>query len=119
MCNVGPRTVTTVAAVAVWLTFAGCGVSAGGWGVQGRLAKEFAGIPNGHSKEQVVAALGQPARESGVFELPQHEGFESMFEQARNSGASIFLYWDTGVDEVAVVGLNEHGRVVFKCRAGT
>jgi hypothetical protein len=120
MCDVRLRTTTTpVAVVVVCLTFAGCGGSADGWGVQGRLAKVFSGLPNGQSKEQVVEVLGQPARESEVFELPQPEGFESMFAQAKNSGASSFLYWDTGVDEVAVVGLNEHGRVVFKCRAGT
>ena len=100
------------------LAVSGC-VPSDGWGAQGRLAKAYAAIANGQSKEQVIASLGRPARESEAFQLPQHEGFEATFIQAKNSGASSFLYWDSGVDEVAVVGLNEEGRVVFKCRAGT
>ena len=90
-----------------------------GWGVQGHLAKRFAAIANGDTKDQVLVALGTSARESTTFELPQREGYEALFAQSAESRASTFLYWDTGIDEVAVVGLNESGQVVFKCRAGT
>ena len=107
-----------IAAVVAALSLSGC-ISADGWGFGGRLAKAYAGIANGQSKEQVVASLGRPVRESESFQLPQREGFEANFVHAKASGASSFLYWDSGVDEVAVVGLNDQGRVVFKCRAGT
>jgi hypothetical protein len=112
------RSNLSISAVVAGLALFGC-VAAGGWGVQGRLSKAYAGIAIGQSKEQVIASLGRPARESEAFQLPQNEGYEAIIVQAKNSGASTFLYWDSGEDEVAVVGLNEQGRVVFRCRAGT
>jgi hypothetical protein len=96
-----------------------CNGFVGEWGFLDSFGKKFQEVQTGHSKAQVVGAVGPPARESTVFHLPQREGYEALFQQAGESHASSFLYWDTGVDEVAVVGLDESGRVVFKCRAGT
>src|SRR5262245_8074835 len=97
----------------------GCNGFIGEWMILDGFGKRFAGVETGHTRDQVIAAVGSPARESAVFHLPQTEGYEALFREAEESRASSFLYWDTGVDEVAVVGLSEGGRVVFKCRAGT
>ncbi len=97
----------------------GCDGFVGEWGLLDEFGKRFAAVETGHSRHQVVTAVGKPARESAAFTLPQREGYEPLFQQAQESRASSFLYWDTGVDEVAVVGLDDGGRVVFKCRAGT
>ena len=97
----------------------GCNGFVGEWGILDGFASRFAKVEPGHTRNQVVATLGEPARESGAFELPQREGYERLFEGAHASRSSRFLYWNTGVDEVAVVGLNEQGEVAFKCRAGT
>lgn len=97
----------------------GCNGFVGEWGILDGFGKKFKAVQTGSTKEQVVAAVGPPARESTVLRLPQREGYETLFQEARESHASSFLYWDTGIDEVAVVGLDEGNRVVFKCRAGT
>lgn len=96
---------------------AGCDGFVGEWMILDGFGKSFAAIETGHTRDQVVAALGQPVRESPVFRLPQSEGYEALIREAKESRASSFLYWDTGIDEVAVVGLSDDDRVVFKCRA--
>jgi hypothetical protein len=97
----------------------GCNGFIGDWIILDSVGKRFRAVESGQTREQVVAAVGPPARESSVFRLPQTAGYEAVLREASESRASSFLYWDTGVDEVAVVGLDEGGRVVFKCRAGT
>ena len=101
------------------LFLSACNGFIGEWTILDGFSSRFSGIENGQTHEQVVRALGTPARESHAFTLPQREGYGPLFEQAAVSRASTFLYWDTGTDEVAVVGLTDGGRVVFKCRAGT
>jgi hypothetical protein len=96
-----------------------CNGFVGEWTVLDGFSSRFAAVQNGQSREQVVGSLGTPARESTAFALPQRKGYESLFEQAVQSHPSTFLYWDTAVGEVAVVGLGDDGRVIFKCRAGT
>ena len=81
--------------------------------------KRFAQLELGVTRENVVGSLGKPQRDEATLHLPQAEGYESEYERAKASGATSFLYWETGVDEVAVVGLDANGRVVFKCIAGT
>jgi hypothetical protein len=96
----------------------GCNGFVGDWGVLDGFGRKFQGVEIRQTRDQVVAAIGQPAREESVFHLPRSAGHEELFQKARESQASSFLYWDTGIDEVAVVGLDESGHVVFKCRAG-
>jgi hypothetical protein len=97
----------------------GCNGFVGEWTVLDGFSSRFANVQQGQARAQVIGALGTPARESAVFALPQRKGYEPLFEQAVQSHSSTFLYWDTGVDAVAVVGLDADGRVVFKCRTGT
>ncbi len=96
-----------------------CNGFVGEWTILDGFSSRFAGVQNGQTREQVVGFLGTPARESTAFALPQRKGYESLSDRAAQSHSSAFLYWDTAVDEVAVVGLGDDGHVVFKCRAGT
>ncbi len=105
--------------LAVAVTLSGCNGFVGEWTILDGFGTRFGGIRNGQTRQDVVIALGSPAREGHELTLPQREGYEATFEAATQSRASTFMYWDTGVDEVAVIGLSDAGRVVFKCRAGT
>ena len=96
-----------------------CNGFVGEWGLMDGFGARFTQVKPGQSREQVVALLGKPARKSEAFVLPQQEHYEHLFREAAESRAVGFLYWDTGIDEVAVVGLSDDSRVVFKCRAGT
>jgi hypothetical protein len=104
---------------AACLLLGACNGFVGDWGVLDGFGARFRGIHTGQTEEQVIAALGVPARESPTLTLPQEQGFEAVLKEATASNASRFLYWDTGIDEVAVVGVSGEARVVFKCRAGT
>jgi hypothetical protein len=73
----------------------------------------------GSSRNDVVFRLGRPQREEAPLQLPESEWSESSAERARASGAVSFLYWETGVDGMAVVGLDSTQGVVFKVIAGT
>jgi hypothetical protein len=106
--------VTTLATAA-----AGCDGFVGEWMILDGFQKRFAQLELGATRDSVVASLGKPQREDTALHLPQAGGYESEYERAKASGATSFLYWETGVDEVAVVGLDGKGRVVFKCTAGT
>lgn len=96
-----------------------CNGFVGEWLFLDGFGSKFAKVKSGQSREQVVALLGKPARRSESFVLPQREHYEQLFQEAAESRAVRYLYWDTGIDEVAVVGLDPDSRVVFKCRAGT
>ncbi len=69
----------------------GCNGFVGEWGILDGFGKKFKAVETGSTKEQVVAAVGPPARESTVFRLPQREGYEALFQEARESHASSFL----------------------------
>jgi hypothetical protein len=113
-----PRNVVLALLAACAATYA-CDGFVGEWTILDGFGARFKGIGPGQTEQQVLAALGAPARESKSLTLPQLEGYEAYVKEAEASRASRFLYWGTGVDEVAVVGLTGDGRVVFKCRAGT
>jgi hypothetical protein len=102
----------------VGMVLSACNGFIGEWTMLDGFSSRFSAVQNGQTREQVIGALGTPARESGAFTLPQRKGYEPLIEQAAQSRASTFLYWDTGSDEVAVVGLTDDALVVFKCRAG-
>ena len=101
------------------LVLSACNGFVGEWIVLDGFGRRFTRVQKGHARPDVVAELGAPARELPMLQLPQRAGYEAMYEEAQRSSASTYLYWDTGLDEVAVVGLNGRGTVVFKCRAGT
>ena len=107
------------AVVAASTILAGCNGFVGEWLFLDGFGAKFAKVQTGQSREQVVALLGKPARKSGSFVLPQREHHEQLYQDAAASHAVRYLYWNTGIDEVAVVGLDAESRVVFKCRAGT
>jgi hypothetical protein len=73
----------------------------------------------GSSREEAVSHLGKPQRDEPALQLPQPEWYASEYERAKASGAVTFLYWRTGIDGVAVLGLNSSEQVVFKVIAGT
>jgi hypothetical protein len=98
---------------------AGCDGFIGEWTILDGFQRRFVRLELGVTRESVIASLGKPQREAATLRLPQAKAYESEYERARASGATGFLYWDTGVDAVAVVGLDATGRVVFKCTAGT
>jgi hypothetical protein len=98
---------------------AGCDGFVGEWIILDGFQKTFAHLKLGVSRQDVVASLGKAQREDATLQLPQAEGYESECERAKASGATLFLYWETGVDEVAVVGFDANDRAVFKCTAGT
>jgi hypothetical protein len=80
----------------------------------------FAQVEIGQSSQAALETLvSPPTKESSTLELPQQDGYEQLYEEATGSGATRFLYWETGIDEVAVLGFDEADTVVFKCRAGT
>jgi hypothetical protein len=64
--------------------------------------------------EDAVSRLGKPQREEPTLRLPQPECCASQYDRVKGSGAISFLYWRTGIDGVAVLGLDAGGRGVFK-----
>jgi hypothetical protein len=104
----------------VLLTVGGCTGFVGEYGILEGFDGRFAEVKKGQTRQEVLEdVVAPPAREVPTLELPQREGYEHLYDEADSSGAVTYLYWDSGVDEVAVVGLNADGEVVFKCRAGT
>jgi hypothetical protein len=113
------RTLPLICAVGLAAAASGCNACTGDWMILDGFQKRFAELKLGATRQDVVATLGEPQREEATFHLPQAEGYESEYERAKASSASRFLYWQTGVDEVAVIGLDASNQVVFKCTAGT
>lgn len=113
------RTLLLIGVAGLAAAVAACDGFVGEWTVLDGFQKRFAQVKLGVTRENVVASLGKPQREDAALRLPQAEGYEYEYERAKASGVTLFMYWDTGVDEVAVVGLDASGRVVFKCTAGT
>jgi hypothetical protein len=113
------RTFLLVGVAGLAASAVGCDGFVGEWMILDGFQKRFAQLELGVTRENVLASLGKPQRDEATLHLPQAQGYESQYERAKAIGATTFLYWETGVDEVAVVGLDANGRVVFKCIAGT
>lgn len=114
-----PRVRSLGRVVAACMIVAACSGFVGEWLFLDGFGAKWAKVEAGQAREQVVALLGKPARRSAAFVLPQREHYEQLYQEAAASHAVRFLYWNTGIDEVAVVGVDAESRVVFKCRAGT
>lgn len=72
----------------------------------------------GMSKEQAIAAVGQPAQWQGAA-LPECQGGNTdRCRNAEKSGAVLFLKWQTFVDSELIVGICADGRVCFMAQEG-
>ena len=91
----------------------------GSWTFYTPFQRRFWELRIGSSREDAVSRLGKPKREEPSLRLPQSEWYAPQYERAKASGAVSFLYWRTGIEGLAVLGLDASGRVVFKVIAGT
>jgi len=73
----------------------------------------------GSSREDAVFRLGTPQREEDTRQLPRPKWYAQDYERAKAGTAVSFQYWRTGIDGLAVLGLDSSERVVFKVIAGT
>jgi len=90
----------------------------GNWTFYTPWQRRFRELRTGSSREDAVSRLGKPQREEPTLRLPQAAWYASQYDRVKGSGAVSFLYWRTGIDGVAVLGLDASGRVVFKFIAG-
>ena len=86
----------------------------GYWTFYTPFQRRFWEVRLGSSRQDAVFRLGKPQREEPALSLPQPEWYAPQYERAKASGAVSFLYWRTGIDAVAVLGLDAGERVVFK-----
>ncbi|HDY83966.1 MAG: hypothetical protein DRQ65_02105 [Gammaproteobacteria bacterium] len=70
-------------------------------------------IEPGMPESMVVSLLGTPNNRSSEFYLGQKKEFEEAYRRAGESGATNYLIWELGTDEVYTVGFNEEGKVVI------
>ncbi len=75
-------------------------------------------IELGMPESMVVSLLGTPNDRSSEFYLGQKEGFEEAYRRAGESGATNYLIWILGTDEVYTIGVNEEGKVAIVEAAG-
>jgi len=69
----------------------------------------------GHSREQVVELMGQPAEETAAFPLSSAKDRA----EAEERGVQAWLIYRRGPGVTYAIGLAKDGRVVFKARGGT
>lgn len=79
----------------------------------------FRNVSPGITEEDVLAILGPADERTREFRLSQRESFESIYDEANQSGAQYWLLWFRGIDLTYAVGFSESGEVVFKAVGGT
>ncbi len=78
------------------------------------MQKAYATIRIGDDKSNLLAAFGQPHRVAPTFCLPQPQGFEQLYEEARRSASVEYYLWINGMNWYYCIGFDSNGKVAMK-----
>jgi len=85
------------------------------WRTAGPVA-QLKKVQVGDDRQQVIALMGPPDRETAAFPLP---GEEDLAEKAAKADAETWLLWESALGVQCVVGLGSDGTVAYKANTGT